>query len=65
MNSPRVIVALRELADALEAEETDDSTPAKGRKRPPRAPAFPAPLRAASDVAKMRARKMLRQRGVG
>lgn len=64
MNPRRVATLLRELADALEEDE-----PANDREQPakplPRERSFPAPLREVSDTDKMRARKMLRRRGIG
>lgn len=66
MNVPRIVALLRELADALEeGAPANDTAPAKRPKKArPRAKAFPPPLHPPTDLDRMRARKMLRARGL-
>jgi len=60
MDRARIAAELRALADAIEAEgEAEES-----KKRRKRARSFPAPLREPSELDRMRARKMLRRRGI-
>jgi len=66
MNPVRIAALLRELADALEEgvaanDATPPTRPAKA-KRPPRP--FPAPLQAPNELDMMKAKQMLRRRGI-
>lgn len=69
MNVARVAALLRKLADELEAEDYGDApseAPSSPVSRPKRkgVKSFPAPLHPPSDVDRMRAKKMLRRRGI-
>jgi hypothetical protein len=70
MNVARIAALLRELADELEGEVRDEgraeiTIAEKRRKKVPRAPSWPAPLRPPSDLARMRAAKTCRRHGIG
>lgn len=66
MNAARVADLLRQLADELEGKDevSGESRPSPPLKRRPQARPFPRPLNEVSETDRMRARQMLRRRGI-
>ena len=61
MDRARVIALLREIIAELEADDEPRPAPTKRRAR---GLSYPEPLKPPSDTDRMRARKMLRRRGI-
>lgn len=64
MNRARVASLLRELADELERDGTEEDRPSRPRPKPKRrAPTLVAPPGEADDLTKAKAARFLRQNG--
>lgn len=64
MNWTRVAELLRQIADELDGEQIEQPKPIVKAKPRSRARTYPAPLNPVSETDKMRARQMLRRRGI-
>jgi len=64
MNSARVAALLRELADAVEAEDERPAVPRAPKSQPRRTRAIVAPPGEADELTRRRAKALLREHGM-